>query len=123
MVRCRRIHHGESIRRELALLVAGGGAIRPTVAAPVECEHSIVPGEVRDLHLPVARVDDRPRWKKENSRTIGSVQLVVKADTIALDVAGVVRISGPRLLRRHAGRHRALAIFHPSGVSTRCRYS
>src|SRR6266498_5457308 len=70
------------------------------VTAPVERENAAVPGEVRDLHLPVPRVDDRPRRQEEDGRLARAVDLVVELHAVALDVPGLVRIAGPRLLVR-----------------------
>jgi len=50
-----RVHDSESIGGELALAIRRR-ADRPlgtAVAAPVECDHAAVPGQVGDLHLPV----------------------------------------------------------------------
>ena len=55
-------------------------------------------GEVGDLQLPVARVDDRPRREEEHCRLALPVDLVEDAHAVALDVALVVRVTGPGLL-------------------------
>ena len=60
--------------------------------------------EVGDLHLPVARVDDRPRRQQQDGRLAVAVDLVVDPHAVALDEAGLVRVAGARLL---AGRARS----------------
>src|SRR3712207_7596285 len=51
-----------------------------TLFRSVERQHSEVPGQVRDLHLPVARVDDRPRRQQQHRRLARAVHLVVDPD-------------------------------------------
>ena len=94
-----------------ALLVAARRTVRATVAAPVEREHPAVPREVGDLHLPVARVDDRPRRQQEHGRLARAVDLVVEPHAVARDVARRVRVARPRLLARGSGQldsHRSI---------------
>ena len=102
------VHDRERIGGELLLAVGVGlgRTIRAAVAAPVEREHAAVPREVGDLHLPVARVDDRPGRQEEDRRLARAVDLVEEPHAVALDVALVVGIAGPRLLAR--GRARQL---------------
>ena len=82
-----------------------------------------VAGEVGDLRLPEARVDDRPGRQQQDRRLAGAVDLPEDADAVALDVAGLVRIPGAGLLapRRRPrprdqtrGRHRT----RPTSVVT-----
>ena len=76
--------------------------VRPVgaaVAAPVEGDHAEVAREVRDLHLPEPRVDDRPGRQQQDRRLARAVDLVEDADAVALDVALVVGVAGARLLR------------------------
>ena len=44
------------------------GPVGAAVAAPVERDHAAVAREVGDLHLPVARVDDRPGRQEQDRR-------------------------------------------------------
>ena len=106
-----RLHHRERVGRELALGVRLGrvGTIGPAVAAPVEADDAGVAGEIGDLRLPVARVDDRPRRQQQDRRLTGAVDLVEQAHAVALDVALLVRIAGARLLAR-AGRRFVVVI-------------
>jgi hypothetical protein len=64
------VHDGQRVGGELALRVCldRGGAVRAAVAAPVERDHAGVAREIRDLRLPVARVDDRPRGQQQDRR-------------------------------------------------------
>ena len=64
------VHHRDRVRGEL-LLTVGVGLGRPIGAAvptSVEGEHAAVPREVGDLHLPVARMDDRPGRHEQDRR-------------------------------------------------------
>ncbi len=95
-----RVHHRERVGGELllAVRVGLGRAVRASVAATVEREHAAVPREVGDLHLPVTRVDDRPGRQEQDRRLARAVDLVEDPHAVALDVAGLVRVAGPRLL-------------------------
>ena len=107
-VRGRCVHDGERVGGELVLVVGvdGGRAIRLAVAASVEGDDARVAGEVGDLRLPVARVDDRPGRQQQDGGVAGAVDLVEDADAVALDVAVLVRVARPRLLaRRLDGAH------------------
>ena len=96
----RRVQHGERVRGELPLVVGRRlqRAVGAAVAAPVERDDAEVARQVRDLPLPLPRVDDRPRRQQEDGPRPGSVDLVEDADAVALDVPGLVRIARPRLL-------------------------
>ena len=67
-------------------------------------------GEVRDLRLPVARVDDRPGRQQQDRRLALAVDLVEDAHAVALDEALLVGVAGARLLmgarRRRCRRRR-----------------
>ena len=89
------IHHRQGIGGELRFPVSGRRAVGAAVAAAVEREHAAVPGQVGDLHLPVPRMDDRPRRQEEDGRLAGAVHLVVQAHAVALDVAGAVWVPCP----------------------------
>ena len=95
------VHHRERVGGELLLpvRVGLGRAVGAAVAATVEDEHAAVPREVRDLHLPVARVDDRPRRHEQDGRLARAVDLVVEPHAVALDVAGLVRVAAPASAR------------------------
>ena len=106
-----RVHDGERVLGEFVLGVGGDPArtVGLPVPAAVEGEHAEVAGEVGDLHLPVARVDDRPGREEEHCRLALPVDLVEDADAVALDVALFVRVAGAGLLaRRDLDRRRQL---------------
>ena len=96
-----RVHHRERVGGELLLPVGVGlgRAVGPAVAATVEREHPAMPRQVGDLHLPVARVDDRPRRHEQDGRLPRAVDLVVDPHAVALDVAGLVRVAAPASAR------------------------
>ena len=96
-----RVHHRQRVGGELLLAVGVGlgRAVRAPVAAPVERDHSAVAREVRDLHLPVPRVDDRPRRHEEHRGLARAVDLVVEVDAVAFDVARRVRDTAPASAR------------------------
>ena len=54
--------------RRLRSASASGGPVRAAVAAAVEREDPEVAGQVRDLRLPEARVDDRPGRQQQHRR-------------------------------------------------------
>ena len=97
-----RIHDGERIGGELLLAIRVGPEwpVRAAVAAAVERQHSAMPREVGNLHLPVARVDDRPGRHEQHRRLAGAVDLVEEAHAVALDAALLVGVAGPRLRPR-----------------------
>ena len=104
-VRARGVQHRDRVGGELALGVRLDGfrAVGAPVAAAVERHHAGVPREVRDLRLPVARVDDRPRRQQQHRRLAGAVDLVGDADAVALDLALFVRVDGAGLLPAAGG--------------------
>ena len=99
-----RVHDRERVCGKLPLVVGLGllGPVGAAVAAPVEGEHATVPCQVRDLHLPVARVDDRPGGEQEDRRRAAPVDLVEEADTVPLDEPLLIGIARSRLLTRRA---------------------
>jgi hypothetical protein len=99
-VGARGVHDRHCVGGELALGVGLDlrRAVRAPVAAPVERDHASVPGEIGDLRLPVARVDDRPRGQQQHGAVAGAVDLVEDADAVALDVAVLVRVARAGLL-------------------------
>src|SRR6266542_2264952 len=88
-VRARGVHHRQRVGGELGRQV-GVGPGRPVgaaVAAPVEGDHPVAPGQVGHLHPPVPRVDDRPGRQQQHRRLAVAEHLVVELDAVALDVA------------------------------------
>jgi hypothetical protein len=81
------IHHRQCVGGELALVAAGLRAAGAAVAPAVEGDDPAVPGQVGDLHLPVPRMDDRPRRQEDDGRLAGPVDLVVELDPAAPGVA------------------------------------
>ena len=69
-LRLGRVHHGERVGGELALVVRRRlpRPVGAAVAAPVERDHAAVAREVGDLHLPVPRVDERPGRQEQDRR-------------------------------------------------------
>ena len=62
--------HRERVGCELALVVRRSlfGAVGAAVAAAVEGDHTAVPREVGNLHLPVPRVHERPGRQQKHGR-------------------------------------------------------
>ena len=89
----RRIEDGDRVGDELPSVVRRRfpRPVREAVAATVEGDDPEVPREVRDLRLPVARVDDRPRGQKQDGPPPRTVGLPVDADAVPLDDALLVR--------------------------------
>ncbi len=94
-----RVEHAQRVGGELGLRVGRGlgGPVRAAVAASVERDHPAVPGQVGDLHLPLPGMDDRPGRQEEDGGLAGAVDLVVEPHPVALDVAGLIGVSRPRL--------------------------
>src|SRR5262245_53229945 len=87
------------------------GAVRTPVAAPVECHHPAMAGEVGNLELPRPGVDDFPGWHEQDGGLALAVGLVVDPDPITLNIARLVRVTRPRLLagrRGHLSIHRSI---------------
>src|SRR5262249_54881865 len=72
-------------------------------------DHATAAGEPRDLELPCPRVDDRPRRQEDHGRLLRPVDLVERADTVAIDESLLVGVACSRLLSggSHALRHDA----------------
>ena len=66
-------------------------AVRLAVATPVQGDDAIVAGEIGDLCLPASRMDDRPGRQEQERRLALSIDVVVDAHAVALDVPGGVR--------------------------------
>jgi hypothetical protein len=96
-----RVEHGERIGRELGLGVGLrlDRPVRAAIPAAVERDHAAVPGQVGDLHLPAARLHDRPGRQQQDGRLALAVDLVEDPDAVALDEALVVGVARPGLLR------------------------
>ena len=71
------------------------GPVRAPVAARVEGDDAEVAGEVRDLQLPEARVDDRPRREQQDRLLALAEDLVGDADTADVGEAALVRERAP----------------------------
>ena len=119
-----RVQHAQRVRRELGLPVGRGlgGPVRAAVAAPVERDHPAVPRQVGDLHLPAARVNNRPGRQQQNRRIAGAVHLVVDPHPAALHEALGAGVARPGLLRarprqRGCGRHGLASYTMLNGVS------
>ena len=85
----------------IAVRVRAGGLIRAPVAASVERHHPEVACEVRDLHLPEARVHDRPRREQQHGGLALAVELVEDPHAVAVDVALFVGVARAGLLAPH----------------------
>ena len=70
-----------------------GRSERP-LPRPSNVTHAAVAGEVWDLRLPEARVDDRPGRHQEDRRLAVPVDLVEHAHAVALDVPLFVGVAG-----------------------------
>ena len=127
-----RVHHGDRVRCELALCVRLPlrRAVRATVPAAVESDHAAVPREVRDLHLPVARMNDRPRRQEQHRRLARAVDLVVEAARRRARRSPTRRGSAHASARAPApAARRSLLVFQPpvdpleqlAGARSRCR--
>ena len=97
-----RVEHGERVAGELGLgvLARTPRPVGPAVAARVERHHAEVPGQVRDLGLPDARVVDRPRRDQQQRRVAVAVALPEDPHPVALDEPLLVGVAGARLLAR-----------------------
>ena len=64
----RRVEHGHGIGNELAVVIRRrrGRPVGQAVASPVKGHHAEMARQVRDLRLPVARMDDRPRGQEQD---------------------------------------------------------
>ena len=95
-----RVHHRERVQcaRGRAVAPRIAAAIRAAVAEAVHHEHSKVAREIRDLHLPVARVHDRPRRQQEQRLVAVAVDLEVQALSVALGVPLSIGVARAGLL-------------------------
>ena len=96
-VSARRVHYRQRVGGEM-LLVVGRGVVGPvgaSIPASVEGEHSTVPRQVGNLHLPVTRVDYRPGGEQEYRRLAASIHLVEQPDAIAFDEPLLIGIARP----------------------------
>ena len=95
-----RVQDGQRVGRELALVVRRRlrRPVGAAVAASVERDDTEVARQVRDLPLPLTRVDDRPRRQQEDCPRPVPVHLVEDANAVALDVPLLVRVAGSGLL-------------------------
>src|SRR5919108_57744 len=94
------VHDGESIGRERFLRVRLRIARTVGLAVPawIERDDAVVPRKIGDLELPAARMEQRPRRQEQDGRLPVPVCLVEDSDAVALDVALLVGVAGPRLL-------------------------
>ena len=94
------VHHCQAVTGELrgsvALRIAA--AIGSAVAEAVHRQHAEMAREVGDLHLPVARMDERPGRDQEQRLLALAVDLVEELLTVTLDEALRVRVDGTALL-------------------------
>ena len=74
-----RVEHGRSVTRDDGVGIGRRvpGPVGPAVAARVEGDHTVVPGQERHLHLPVPGVQDRPRGQQQDRRLARAVHLVM----------------------------------------------
>ena len=82
-------------------------AVGAPVAEAVHRQHPEVAREVGDLHLPVARVDQRPGREQEDGLLALAVDLVEEPLAVALDEALGVGVAGAALLAVAADRSAA----------------
>jgi hypothetical protein len=94
------VQDGDRVGCVLALAVSLRlqGTVRLAVPTPVEGHDATVAREMRDLHLPVARVEERPRGEEQYRRFALAAHLVEDPHTLALDIALVVGIARAGLL-------------------------
>ena len=106
-----RVQDRERIGGELvgAVRLGAGRPVRAAVASPVERDDPEVPGEVRDLHLPGTRVDDRPGRQQQHRRLAVAVPLPEDPHPVALGISLGVGISGASLLAPAGARELAPA--------------
>jgi hypothetical protein len=101
-----RVHHRQAVAGELRRRVAPrvAAAIGAPVAEAVHRQHPEVAREVGDLHLPVARVNQRPGRHQEDGFLALAIDLVEEALAVALDEALAVGVAGAALLAVAADR-------------------
>ena len=96
------VHRRQAVAGKFRCAVASrvAAAVRAPVPETVHGEHPEMTGEVGDLHLPVARVDQRPGREQEDRLLALSVDLIEEPLAVALDVALLLRVAGAGLLAR-----------------------
>ncbi len=101
-----RVHYRKAIAGGLIDVVAPrvAAAVGAPVAEAVHRQHPEVAREVGDLHLPVARVDDRPGRQQEDRLLALAVDLVEEPLPVALDKPFGIGVASTALLRRTAKR-------------------
>ena len=95
------VHHRKSVGSEFLdpVGVSTLRTVRLAVSPPVEGDDLRVAREVRDLHLPHARVHGRPRRHQKNCRFTLPAHLVVDPHPVARHEPLAVGVPGTRLLR------------------------
>ena len=90
------VQHGQGVGDEFlgAVGVGAGRPVQAAVAAAVEGEDPVVAGEVGDLQLPEAGVDDRPGGQQQHGRLALAEHLVEHLDAVTVDVAVNHRLAG-----------------------------
>ena len=83
------VHDCDRVGRELPRRVRRRTrrTIGSTIAAAVECDDTMRAREVRDLHLPVPGMDDRPRRQQHDRRVAFTEDLVEQLHAVTFDVA------------------------------------
>jgi hypothetical protein len=96
-----RVHHRQTVARELDGLVAPwiATSIGAAAAEPIHDEHAEVTRQVGDLHLPVARVHDRPGRQQEDRLLPLAIDLIEQTLSLPLDESFRVGVAGAALLR------------------------
>src|SRR5262249_54231210 len=82
-------------------------AVRATVATRVERDDPVIACEKGNLHLPAARMHDRPGRHQQNRRLTVAVDLVEDLDAVPLDESLCVRVARAALFRAHLPASRA----------------
>ena len=96
------------------------GPVRAAVAAPVVGDDPVVPAEVRDLALPLARVDDRRRRQEHDRRLARAEDLVGDAGRRRATAAKPVSVGQARAAARREpasrrrGRRRGHRVARPA---------
>ena len=90
------VEHCNGVGRELGVVVRGGRVrpVRATTAPAVEGHDPEVAGEIRNLRLPAARMDDRPCREERDGRVARPEQLPMELHAVALGVTLRVAVAG-----------------------------
>jgi hypothetical protein len=95
-----RIHDRQAIagelKRPIPLWVPA--AIRAAIAQAIHRQHPEMARKIRDLHLPMARMDQRPRRNQKNGLVAVAIDLVEQPLTVPIDEPLRIRITSPALL-------------------------